>query len=161
MTAATNLQRSYPVERQYERPVHRTAKRARPVVNFIPVTIICSLLVLGLSLGYVGQKVRLMRLTYELAQLQNELGEAEREYGYLQLEQEKASSPRQVEKVARERLGMTAPAKVEYLVLAGSVAAQEEASSEIKPAPGIVRSLAAWIERHWPRGGAVEAARRN
>lgn len=159
MTAATNLQKPYPIGTTYEQPVRRPARRTRPAVNLIPVAIICSLLVLGLSFGYVGQKVRLMNLTYELARLQNELSEVDREYGYLQLAQKKASSPRQVEKLARERLGMTAPTNVEYLVLAGSVATQEEAS-EIQSAPGIVRSLAAWIERFWPRGGAVEAARR-
>lgn len=159
MSAATHLQKTYVAQQvATTQPVRYPARRARKKVNPIPAAILCTLLLVGLAIGYVGSKARVMALTYTLAELRVELAAVQREYGYLSMAAEKARSPLQVEKLARERLGMVTPEHVKYLVLAKPGVENDASLDTQKLTPGLVRTLAAWVQRYWPHKATVVAA---
>jgi hypothetical protein len=95
----------------------------------------------------------------ELAALQNELAREQRIQDHLQLELMRARSPQQIERLARERLNLREPERVEYLVLAPTT--QETASqvATVEPkATGVLAEVAKWLTDNWPRWGQAEAS---
>jgi cell division protein FtsL len=67
-------------------------------------------IVAGLLL-YVGGKVRIMRLGYQLESLEQEKQELERTNRALRIEASSLASPARVEEIATKKLGMVRPAK--------------------------------------------------
>jgi len=161
MTAARQLQRTDVAQQMATTmPVHYPARRAKRKVNHLPRAILLTLLSLGLAMGYVSSTVRVMNMTYTLADLRSELAVAQREYGYLSIAVEKARSPQQVEKLARERLGMVTPKSVEYIVLNETLVEKNDAPDMQQTKPGLVRTVAAWLQKYWPHKATVVAASR-
>lgn len=127
---------------------------------------LCAACCLALGLGFVAQKARLMIHTHRLAALQSELAALERERGYLQLAVMNARSPEYIERQARERLGMTKPERVEFLVLVPTATqgqpqgTEEGDGEEAAIAPGMVATMGKWLTDNWPRWGRAEASHR-
>ena len=74
------------------------------------------LLIISGLLLYVGGKVKLVRLGYQIEALEHEKQELEREHRSLLIESSSLSSPARIEEIAIKRLGMVRPAK-ENIVL--------------------------------------------
>lgn len=72
--------------------------------------LILLLVVTGLML-YVGGKVKIVRLGYQIETLEREKQELERENRSLLIEASSLTSPARIEEIAVKRLGMVRPAK--------------------------------------------------
>lgn len=72
--------------------------------------LIAVLIITGLLL-YVGAKVKLVQLGYQLDTLEREKRELERENRSLLIEASSLSSPARIEEIATKRLGMVRPPK--------------------------------------------------
>lgn len=178
MSAASHLRipvagTAVPAERGYQVPAaparrrsgaqKKTAVKPMPVRWLGPVFTIalCAGIALAVGLGLVAQKARLMSLQYELAGLQSQLAELEKQRNQLQLALVSAASPEKVELAARQRLNMTRPEHVEYLVLAGGETVKDEpqvAARQAASVPGPLAALGQWFTGNWPRIGTAEAS---
>ncbi|HUI68380.1 MAG TPA: cell division protein FtsL [Nitrospirota bacterium] len=78
--------------------------------------LIMLLIVSGLIL-YVGGKVKIVRLGYQLEALERERRELERENRSLRIEVSSLSSPARIEEIAINRLGMIHPPKENLVVV--------------------------------------------
>lgn len=74
------------------------------------------LIVAGLIL-YVGGKVKIVRLGYQIEALEREKGDLERENRSLLIEASSLSSPARIEEIATKRMGMVRPAKENVVVV--------------------------------------------
>jgi cell division protein FtsL len=79
--------------------------------------VIATLLILTGLLLYVGGKVKIMRLGYQIESLKNEKQELERENGSLRIEASSLASPARIEDLAVKRLGMVRPAKENIVIV--------------------------------------------
>jgi len=75
------------------------------------------LLVIALLMLYVGGKVQLYRLGYQIEALEREKVELERANRSLRIEASSLSSPARIEELAIKRLGMVRPAKENIVVI--------------------------------------------
>ena len=78
--------------------------------------LIFGLLIMGLML-YVGGKVQIMRLGYQIDELEKQKRELERMNRSLQIEASSLSAPGRIEEIAVKRLGMIRPAKENVVVV--------------------------------------------
>lgn len=74
------------------------------------------LIIVGLLL-YVGGKVKLIRLGYQLEGLEREKKDLERENRSLLIEASSLSAPARIEELAVKRLGMIRPAKENIVIV--------------------------------------------
>jgi cell division protein FtsL len=72
--------------------------------------------IIGLML-YVGAKVKIVRLGYQLDLLDRERRNLERENRSLQIEASSLTSPARIEEIAVKRLGMTRPSKENIVIV--------------------------------------------
>jgi len=78
--------------------------------------LIFGLVVMGLML-YVGGKVQIMRLGYQIDELEKQKRDLERRNRSLQIEASSLSAPGRIEEIAVKRLGMVRPAKENVVVV--------------------------------------------
>ena len=78
--------------------------------------LIIGLVVLGLIL-YVGEKVKILRLGYQIEALEQEKRELERANRSLRIEASSLSSPARIEELAMKRMGMVRPPKENIVVV--------------------------------------------
>jgi cell division protein FtsL len=78
--------------------------------------LIFGLVVMGLML-YVGGKVQIMRLGYQIEELEKQKRDLERRNRSLQIEASSLSAPGRIEEIAVKRLGMVRPAKENVVVV--------------------------------------------
>ena len=78
--------------------------------------LIFGLVVMGLML-YVGGKVQIMRLGYQIDELEKQKRDLERMNRSLQIEASSLSAPGRIEEIAVKRLGMVRPAKENVVVV--------------------------------------------
>ncbi len=79
--------------------------------------VILALAVISVLLLYVGGKVKIVRLGYQIETLEREKREMERENRSLLIEASSLSSPARIEEIAMKRLGMIRPAKENVVVV--------------------------------------------
>jgi cell division protein FtsL len=79
-------------------------------------TLVILLLIAGLIL-YVGGKVKIVRLGYQIEALEREKKELERANASLRIEASSLSSPARIEEIAIKRLGMVRPSKDNIVVV--------------------------------------------
>ncbi len=75
------------------------------------------LAIVAALLLYVGGKVRIVQLGYQLEALEKEKGELERENRALRIEAASLSSPARIEELALKRLGMVRIARENLIVV--------------------------------------------
>jgi hypothetical protein len=124
---------------------------------------VCAMLMFAACGGLMVQKARLMELTYQLHRLEDELLVLQKEESFLQMELISASSLRQVEQSAIDRLGMVNPEQVEYLVLEGPVDDRTQSAAQGTPkttGSSMLASISRWFSDNWPLVGKVEAKSR-
>jgi cell division protein FtsL len=78
--------------------------------------LILLLVITGLML-YVGGKVKIVRLGYQIEALEREKKDLERENASLRIEASSLSSPARIEEIAIKRLGMVRPSKDNVVVV--------------------------------------------
>ena len=78
---------------------------------------IVTLLVITGLLLYVGGKVKIMRLGYEIESLEHEKQDLERENSSLRIEASSLASSARIEELAVKRLGMVRPAKENIVIV--------------------------------------------
>jgi cell division protein FtsL len=78
--------------------------------------LIILLIITGLML-YVGGKVKIVRLGYQIEALEREKKDLERENASLHIEASSLSSPARIEEIAIRRLGMVRPSKDNIVVV--------------------------------------------
>ena len=79
--------------------------------------VLVALLILSGLLLYVGGKVQIVRLGYQIDVLEREKHDLERENRSLLIEASSLSSPSRIEEIAIKRLGMVRPAKENIVVV--------------------------------------------
>jgi len=80
------------------------------------LVLLCGLVVLVLML-YVGGKVQIMRLGYQIDELEKQKRDLERRNRSLQIEAASLSAPGRIEEIAVKRLGMVRPTKENIVVV--------------------------------------------
>jgi cell division protein FtsL len=75
------------------------------------------LLVIASLILYVGGKVKIVRLGYQLETLEHEKQELERKNRSLLIESSSLESPARIEELAIKRLGMVRPAKENIVIV--------------------------------------------
>ncbi|MGI6037235.1 MAG: FtsB family cell division protein [Limnochordia bacterium] len=152
--------------------VRKLEERQKPVApkrgayyRINPITMTCFFagFFLLAALGYLMVHLNVLALSYELSERQGQLAQVDSHYQFLQYELIKARSPENVERQARERLGMIEPGSYEYIVLSPArddnlLLAQD---TPLVPAgrPTPMNMVSAWIvDWFWP-GGQAEAGR--
>jgi cell division protein FtsL len=78
--------------------------------------VLAALVVAGLMV-YVGGKVQIMRLGYQLEELEKQKRDLERANRSLQIETSSLSAPGRIEEIAVKRLGMVRPPKENIVVV--------------------------------------------
>ncbi len=78
--------------------------------------VVTILIIVGLLL-YVGGKVKIMRLGYQIDALEREKQELERVNRSLRIEASSLTSPARIEEIATKRLGMIRPAKENVVIV--------------------------------------------
>jgi cell division protein FtsL len=84
------------------------------------------LVVVAALLLYVGGKVKIMRLGYEIEALEREKRELERANRSLRIEASSLSSPARIEEIATKRLGMVRPPKDAVVMVKRKAATRRE-----------------------------------
>ena len=79
--------------------------------------VLIALLIVTALLLYVGGKVKIMRLGYQIEALEREKRELERANRSLRIEASSLSSPARIEEIATKRLGMIRPPKDAIVVV--------------------------------------------
>ena len=94
--------------------------------------VLAVLVVAGLMV-YVGGKVQIMRLGYQIDELEKQKQDLERANRALQIEASSLSSPGRIEEIAVKQLGMVKPAK-ENIVVVRRMQARSGAAHVQEPA---------------------------
>lgn len=93
------------------------------------------LLVIGLVIAgllfYVGEKVRIYRLGYQIEALKKEKQELERANRSLKIEASSLTSPARIEEIAVRRLGMVRPAKENVVVVKRRAEGKEHSRTRV------------------------------
>jgi cell division protein FtsL len=103
--------------------------------------VIAGLVVLFLML-YVGGKVQILRIGYQINELEKQKQELERANRSLQIEASSLSSPSRIEEIAVRRFGMVRPAKENIVVVKRRQAeptSPEDRAGAGGTAPGLAR----------------------
>lgn len=79
--------------------------------------VLVTLLIILILLLYVGGKVQLVRLGYQIEALEREKKELERANRSLLIEASSLSSPSRIEEIAIKRLGMVRPEKENIVIV--------------------------------------------
>jgi cell division protein FtsL len=79
--------------------------------------VLIALFVIAGLLLYVGGKVKIMRLGYQIEAIEREKRELERENSALRIEASSLASPARIEELATRRLGMVRPPKENVVVV--------------------------------------------
>jgi len=79
--------------------------------------VVVTLLIITGLLLYVGGKVKIMRLGYQIESLEHEKQELERANRSLRIEASSLASPARIEELAVKRLGMIRPAKENIVIV--------------------------------------------
>lgn len=79
--------------------------------------VLVALLIISGLLLYVGGKVRIVQLGYQIEALEREKCELERANRSLLIEASSLSSPARIEEIAIQRLGMVRPAKENVVIV--------------------------------------------
>ncbi len=79
--------------------------------------VVATLLIITGLLLYVGGKVKIMRLGYQIESLEREKEDLERENRSLRIEASSLASPSRIEEIAIKRLGMVRPAKENIVIV--------------------------------------------
>jgi cell division protein FtsL len=79
--------------------------------------VVVALLVIAGLLLYVGGKVKIMRLGYQIEALEHEKQELERANRSLRIEASSLASPARIEEIAVKRLGMVRPRKDSIVIV--------------------------------------------
>ncbi len=87
--------------------------------------IIAFLVIAGLLL-YVGGKVKIMRLGYQIEALEKEKKDLERANRSLRIEVSSLTSPARIEEIATKKLGMVRPPKEAVVVVKRKAALRQE-----------------------------------
>ncbi len=87
--------------------------------------IIAFLVISGLLL-YVGGKVKIMRLGYQIEALEREKQELERANRSLRIEESSLTSPARIEEIATKKLGMIRPPKEAVVVVKRKAAPKQK-----------------------------------
>ena len=106
-------------EREARRPVRRRSRpliRRRPGTRFAPWGIVVAVLAVALVFGVLLERVVLAQSAFKIARLRRSLTAAEAANQDLMLRATALASPRRLERLARERLGMVEPRQVRYVV---------------------------------------------
>lgn len=77
-------------------------------------------LIVGLSIGYIWQRVTFLKISKEIKSLRSQISEQEERYKYLNIEMAKLSSFERIENIATTQLGLVYP-KREQIVFLGEV----------------------------------------
>lgn len=95
--------------------------------------LITLLVITGLML-YVGGKVKIIRLGYQIETLEREKKDLERANGSLRIEASSLSSPARIEEIAVKKLGMVSPSKENVVVVKrkGTEKSKVQSSNEKK-----------------------------
>ena len=79
--------------------------------------VLITLLIVACLLLYVGWKVQIVKLGYQIEVLEHEKHELERENRSLLIEASSLSSPARIEEIAIKRLGMVRPPKENIVIV--------------------------------------------
>jgi cell division protein FtsL len=79
--------------------------------------VVVTLLIITGLLLYVGGKVKIMRLGYQIESLEHEKQDLERANRSLRIEASSLASPARIEEIATKRLGMVRPAKENIVIV--------------------------------------------
>lgn len=152
---------SLPEISQPMKRIRRISERPRRFkLNGMALMSLVAFVILGLGLTFVGQRVHVMNLGYELAALEKKLDEATREQEFLMLGMTQARSLERVEQFATTELGMTRPNDHQYIVLDRQTSETSTFLAHENDEPrGILNAAIAWVTRHWPRVQTAEAGR--
>ncbi len=82
----------------------------------VRMVVFAVLVVVGLMI-YVGGKVQIMRIGYQIDELEKQKRDLERANRALQIESSSLSSPARIEEIAVKRLGMVRPPKENIVVV--------------------------------------------
>ncbi len=88
--------------------------------------LIAALLVIAALLLYVGGKVKIMRLGYQIEALEREKQGLERANRSLRIEESSLTSPARIEEIATKKLGMIRPPKEAVVVVKRKAASRQE-----------------------------------
>lgn len=145
---------SEPLMRQNARTPSRFQANGMLLISLTAFVVLC------LGLAYVGQRVHVMNLGYELAALEKQLEEALREQEFLLLGIAQARSLDRVEHLATTVLGMVRPSEHQYVVVERNPEPSlTSVASENEEPRGILNAAIAWVTRHWPRVQLAESLR--
>jgi len=95
--------------------------------------VLFALVIIGCLLLYVGWKVQIVKLGYQIEALEREKHELERSNRSLLIEASSLSSPARIEEIAIKRLGMVRPPKENIVI----VKRKKETSNSNMQAPKI------------------------
>jgi cell division protein FtsL len=87
--------------------------------------IVVILMITAGLLLYVGGKVTIMRLGYQIEALEREKREMERENRSLRIEASSLTSPARIEEIATKRLGMIRPAEENIVIVKRKLAPRQ------------------------------------
>lgn len=90
--------------------------------------LIILLIITGLLL-YVGGKVKIVRLGYQIDALEREKKDLERANGSLRIEASSLASPARIEAIAEKKLGMVMPSKDNIVVVKRKTDSEIESST--------------------------------
>ncbi|MCK9222479.1 MAG: cell division protein FtsL [Limnochordia bacterium] len=104
------------------------------------------ILVTGILLGYVAQKWTIISLGYEVEHRQAKLNELQMENQYLRLQKAAARSPKRIEQLAKERMGMVEPLKPEHIVV--ELPTKPQSSGQVEPvveSSGLLATISSFL----------------
>ncbi|HEY8416931.1 MAG TPA: cell division protein FtsL [Limnochordales bacterium] len=132
-------------------PQERFHPRPRPVNPFVLLPVL-GLLVLTAGMGFIAQRVQVMKLGFELRQAQQELARVQEEHRRLQVEIVRARSPERVTALARERLQMVEASRPALVVLSPVEGAEAAVAQAPAAAPSsLAERMAAVGDWLWAR----------
>ncbi|HHT42589.1 MAG TPA: hypothetical protein GX014_04230 [Firmicutes bacterium] len=164
MTAARKLVEPYQphIEEAASEPSRRPAPKRRRLPATLRICLVAAICVV-LGLLYLQQQVTSYYLNMELASLQEQVNSMEQRNDHLMLSLESQRSLKQIEQVARTRLGMVDPEFTATLVLPRQVDSIPEAQGrwladeqQDSTTGGVLAVLTAMLNKVLPLGG-VEA----
>lgn len=146
-------------------PVRAEPKRKQkhgrvPTTLKICVVAACCVMV---ALLYLQQQVVAYHLNFELVQLQEQVNVGQQRNDHLMLSLESQRSLKQIEHIARTKLGMVDPVKTSIIVVNQETVRTVQGESrwfDVEPSEGVssgvFATLASWLNKVLPLGG-VEA----
>lgn len=144
-------------------PAKQVSRKKRSIGRRLPETLLVTLpvaVLFGLALLYLTQHVYVLHLGVQIKDAQRAIQQAEQQHAFLQLRLTQARSLAEIERTARDELGMTDPDTTALLILEqeqhhpSATALNESFADE----PKLFDVVAEWLNQ-WIPGGGVEAGR--